>query len=53
METRSQPRIVSAERLADGVVVTFDDGRCAVYSVSLLYTTLPQAEEVPEPMDEE
>jgi hypothetical protein len=41
-----EPRIVSADRMDDSVIVTFDDGRCAIYSASLLYTVLPQAKEV-------
>jgi hypothetical protein len=46
MQTDHQPRIVYAERLNDGVIITFDDGKCAVYSASLLYANFPQAQEV-------
>jgi hypothetical protein len=48
MDTASQPRIVSAERLGDGVIITFDDGQSAIYPGSLLYTMLPHAIEVKE-----
>lgn len=44
-ETR---RIISADRLEEGVVVKFDDGRCAFYSCALLYATLPQSQELDE-----
>ncbi len=44
--TSSEPRIVYAERLGGGVIITFDDGKCAAYSALLLHNTLPQATEV-------
>jgi hypothetical protein len=44
------PRIIEAERMEDGVIITFDDGKCAVYSTSLLHDTLPQAEAVKVPV---
>ncbi len=47
------PRIVYAERMADSIIVGFDDGRCALYSAALLHATLSQAEEVTEREDEE
>ena len=40
------PRIVYVERLSDGVVVAFDDGRCALYSSRLLYETFHDAEPI-------
>jgi hypothetical protein len=46
MEPTPVPRVVYAERLNGGVIITFDDGKCAVYSASLLHVILPQAEEV-------
>jgi len=30
--------------LADGVIITFDDGKHAIYPASLLYATLPRTE---------
>ncbi len=42
------PRILSAERVTRGIVIIFDDGRCALFSNVLLYATLPQAEELDE-----
>jgi len=29
-----------------GVLIEFDDGNCALYSASLLYSTLSQAEQL-------
>ncbi|WP_263385623.1 hypothetical protein [Granulicella arctica] len=46
METPSAPRIVSAERLNGGVIIAFEDGKCAVYSAALLYATFSHAEHV-------
>ncbi len=46
MEAHSEPRILSADRLDNSVLIAFDDGRCAVYSAALLYATLSQADEV-------
>ena len=41
--------IVAAERLSkNGVIITFEDGKCAVYSASLLHAMFSQAEEVVE-----
>ena len=46
MKTSSGPRIVHAERLEGGIIITFDDGKCAVYSDSLLQDTYFQADEL-------
>jgi hypothetical protein len=48
METKPEPRVVSAEKLSRGVVITFDDGKSGLYSASLLHETFPQAEELKE-----
>jgi hypothetical protein len=53
METHTAPRIVTAERLSGGVVIQVEDGRCALYSSTLLYATLPQAEELIEEAEED
>ena len=47
------PEIVEALRLKDGVVITFEDGRCAVYSTALLYATLPKAHELTEDLSDQ
>ena len=46
MEIQPEPRVVSVDKLAKGVVITFDDGRSALYSASLLYAVFPQADEL-------
>jgi hypothetical protein len=45
METRQEPRITSAERMDGGVFITFDNGKCAFYTASLLNFIFPQAKE--------
>jgi hypothetical protein len=46
MDTHSLYRITGAERLRKGVVITFDDGKCALYSIALLRSTFPLAEDL-------
>ena len=46
MENTAVRRIISAERLQGSVLIMFDDGKYAVYSASLLYAQLNQAEQV-------
>ncbi len=43
MDAPSDPRIVSLDRMDNGAVVSFDDGKTALYSAALLYAILPQA----------
>lgn len=38
--------ITHIERMRSGAIVTFDDGRCAIYSEALLCSMLPLAEMV-------
>jgi hypothetical protein len=47
MRSDSQPRIIYAERLGDGVIVAFEDGKTAIYSSSLLRSFFSQAQELP------
>ena len=44
MEPDLTPRISFLERLGGGVVVTFADGRCALYSATLLMDVFSKAE---------
>jgi len=46
METHTAPHVTFVERLSSGVVVSFDDGRCALFSASLLHAIIPYAEEL-------
>jgi hypothetical protein len=50
MKTDPQPRVIYAERLGDGVVITFEDGKTAVYPASLLRSMFSHANEL---LDEE
>ncbi len=43
MQMSAPPRIVTAERMGDGILIEFDDGKSALYSASLLYSALPLA----------
>jgi hypothetical protein len=45
METQGAPDVISVDRFRRGVVIAFDDGKCALYSSDLLHGTFPQAEE--------
>ena len=53
MENQRKPHVLSADRLDDSIIITFDDGRCAMYSSALLYATLQQAEELYDPEAED
>ncbi len=46
MEVQSQPKIIFAERLNHGMVVTFEDGRNIFYSAELLNETAAQARDI-------
>lgn len=40
--------IVAAERLNDGLVIRFSDGKCAFYATVLLYAMFVQADKLDE-----
>ena len=46
MQTRSQARILSVERLDGSLIIMFDDGKCALYSSALLHATFTQAQDL-------
>ena len=48
MEARPAPRLVSADRFNNGLLITFDDGKCAFYSSDLLRAVFSQARELKE-----
>jgi hypothetical protein len=55
MDTPIDPLITHVERLSGSVVVTFADGKCVLFSASLLYATISKAEyltDLPNPDDE-
>ena len=48
---KATPRIIEALRLRDGVAITFEDGKCAVYTAALLYAMFPNADELIQDID--
>ena len=46
MDDKAIPRIIEALRLRDGVVITFEDGKCALYTAALLFAMFPHADEL-------
>lgn len=53
MEIDSPTRVKYAELVGRGVIITFADGKCALFPADLLYSTLPQAQELHEVDDGE
>jgi hypothetical protein len=51
--THPPPRIINSDRLDSGIVVSFEDGRSALYSAELLYTNLANARAMPSNSGEE
>jgi hypothetical protein len=43
---QTTPRIVSADRLDGGIIVTFADDRCALYSAALLSEIFARARDL-------
>ncbi len=48
MEVSGNIQIISADKLNDGLVIRFADGRCAFYSASLLERLYKEAEQLNE-----
>lgn len=47
MDARPDFRITFSDRMDNGIVVGFDDGKTAYYSAALLHAILPQAQAMP------
>jgi hypothetical protein len=47
MNGRPNPRVTFSDRMDNGIVVGFDDGKTAYYSAALLHATLSQAQMMP------
>ena len=45
-DDKAVPRIIEALRMRDGVIITFVDGRCALYTAALLHAMFPNANEL-------
>ena len=52
MESRPGTLVKYAEKVGDGVVITFEDGQHAFFSGELLYSKLSEALKILEPEDE-
>jgi hypothetical protein len=39
MKNKATPKIIDAERMKDGLVVTFNDGKSVLYSAAQLHAT--------------
>jgi hypothetical protein len=50
METLSKARVVAADTLDGSLIITFADGKAALYPADLLFAIFPQANEL---LDEE
>jgi hypothetical protein len=46
-------RIVEAERMASGILITFQNGEAALYSSQLLWSMFEMAEKIPEDIPED
>jgi hypothetical protein len=53
MPESSSCRVRFAELLRDGVVITFTDGKSALFSADFLHASLPQAQELSENDEDE
>ncbi len=48
MEDVTKLKVIAADRLSGSVIITFNDGRCGMYSPDLLYAMLASARELHE-----
>jgi hypothetical protein len=53
MPVQHSYEVTNAERVRGGILMTFADGKCALFPPELLYSLLPQAQEIPEATLEE
>lgn len=48
MDLTTARRIVTVDRLNNGIVVKFDDGRCVLYPCAFLYAKIAECKELDE-----
>jgi hypothetical protein len=53
MPVQHSHEVTNAERVRGGILMTFADGRCALFAPELLYSLLPQAQEMPDDIHDE
>ena len=46
MDTPTDSRIISVDRTSSGIIVDFENGKCALYSTTLLHAMFSQAQEM-------
>ena len=52
-DDKAIPRIIEALRMRDGVIITFADGKSALYTAALLYAMFPNADELIQDMSDQ
>ena len=50
-EPTTYPLIIDSDRMDNGILVSFADGKMALYSAALLYQMLPKARAMPSDSD--
>jgi hypothetical protein len=53
MPDSSPCQVRFVEQVREGVIITFSDGKCALFSADLLYASLSQAQELHDNDEEE
>jgi hypothetical protein len=53
MAEASSTQVCAVELYRDGILITFADGKCALFPADLLYASLPQAQELCKTDEEE
>jgi hypothetical protein len=53
MDRSSEPNIASVDKLPNGILVTFEEGKLAIFSAALLYVMLPHAQQVEDDLQPE
>jgi hypothetical protein len=52
MDAHPEPRVTFSDRINNGIVVCFDDGKTVFYSAALLQAVMPQAQMMPSNSDD-
>jgi len=52
-DDKTIPRIIEALRMSNGVIITFADGKCALYKAALLHAMFPNADELIQDMSDQ
>jgi hypothetical protein len=52
-DDRAIPRIIEALRMREGVIITFADGKSALYTAALLFAMFPNADKLIQDMSDQ